>query len=169
MLGCPACFRRLIRSIGLPQRQSAYLFQNSVRRYQATSTLSQDTTSAQETRPPHRDAWKDSSTAWNQKDDQHKALRAKPPEETKEMRDLKSELKYLRDPAKLADHVQYVLSKNDFDKAIALVRLSSRSMLNVVSWNHLIDYQMKDGKTKAALETYNEVRPAPSNKYIPVV
>lgn len=71
---------------------------------------------------------------------------------------LLKELQYLQDPLKLADHIRYVLQNDDEAKAQALVRLSSRAMANTISWNHLIDYQMKQGRTKAALETYNEVR-----------
>lgn len=78
-------------------------------------------------------------------------------EKKKTLARLSSELKYLRDPKKLADHVAHVLRHDDQEKATALIRLSSRSIANVVSWNHLIDWQMKKGKTKAALDTYNEV------------
>lgn len=68
-----------------------------------------------------------------------------------------SELKYLRDPVKLAEHVAYTLEQDDVEKALALTRVSSRALSNVVSWNHVIDWQMKKGKTRAAFETYNEV------------
>ena len=67
------------------------------------------------------------------------------------------ELLYLKDPLKLADHVRNTLKHGDEEKATSLVRLSSRSVKNVVSWNHLIDWQMGNGKTKVAIETYNEV------------
>ncbi len=72
-------------------------------------------------------------------------------------RNLETELKYLRDPLKLADHVRYVLDQDDGDKAVALVRLSSKTAANTVSWNHVIDWQMKKGRTQAAITTYNEV------------
>ena len=71
---------------------------------------------------------------------------------------LKSELKYLTDPLKLANHVQHVLEHDDVDKALALVRLSSRAVANIVSWNHLLDWHMKKGKTKAAFDVYNEMK-----------
>ena len=84
-------------------------------------------------------------------------LDAKERERKRTLARLSSELKYLKDPRKLADHVAHVLEHDNEEKATALVRLSSRAIANVVSWNHLIDWQMKKGKTKAALETYNEV------------
>lgn len=74
-----------------------------------------------------------------------------------EVKFLQTELKYLKDPVKLADHVKHVLQGNDEEKAQALVRLSGRGMENTVCWNHLIDWQMKQGKTAKALDTYNEV------------
>ena len=73
------------------------------------------------------------------------------------MKFLQTELKYLKDPLELANHVKHVLDANDEEKAEALVRLSGRAMANTVSWNHLIDWQMRNGKTQAALSTYNDV------------
>jgi len=70
---------------------------------------------------------------------------------------LQTELKYLNDPFKLAQHILYVLQTGDEQKALALVRLSSRNLDNTVSWNHVVDWQMKQGKTSVAIDTYNEV------------
>jgi len=70
---------------------------------------------------------------------------------------LRTELKYLNDPFKLAQHILYVLQTGDEQKALALVRLSSRNLDNTVSWNHVVDWQMKQGKTSVAIDTYNEV------------
>lgn len=78
---------------------------------------------------------------------------------------ISTELKYLKDPLKLADHVRYVLSQDDGEKALALVRMSSKQLANTVSWNHMIDWQMKNRRANAALDTYNEVFPA---CYIPL-
>jgi len=71
---------------------------------------------------------------------------------------LQTELKYLKDPYKLAEHVAYMLEKDGGEKALALVRLATKSNAVTVSWNHLIDYHMRKGATKKALDTYNEVR-----------
>lgn len=70
---------------------------------------------------------------------------------------LQTELKYLNDPFKLAQHILYVLQTGNEQKALALVRLSSRNLANTVSWNHVVDWQMKQGKTSVAIDTYNEV------------
>ena len=79
-------------------------------------------------------------------------------QEQNQLKTLKSELKYLRDPLKLAQHIRHVLDHNGEEKALALARLSSKALANVVSWNHIINWQMQNGKTQSALHTYNEVR-----------
>ena len=74
--------------------------------------------------------------------------------------DLEKELYWVRDPLKLAVKIVNLLkrgSKDDYEKALALVRLASKSMPCTVSWNHLVDYNMSKGRVKAAVGTYNEV------------
>jgi len=70
---------------------------------------------------------------------------------------LRTELQYITHPAALADHVEDLLKKNDYEKALAMTRLSSRGASNTVSWNYLIDWNMKNVKRKGATEVYNEV------------
>lgn len=72
-------------------------------------------------------------------------------------RNLRQELKYLRDPLKLAGHVRETLRANDYDKAVALCRLASRDMQCIVSWNHCIDWLMARKETRKAMKLYNEV------------
>ena len=72
---------------------------------------------------------------------------------------LEKELRYLQDPMKLADNTISLLKKNDFEKALALVKMSSRTMACTVSWNHLMDYEMFKGRVSNAMKTYNDVRP----------
>lgn len=67
------------------------------------------------------------------------------------------ELKYTTDALKLADNVRFKLQDGEEAKASALVRLASKRMQCVVSWNHLIDYQMSKSRVNAALSTYNQV------------
>jgi len=70
---------------------------------------------------------------------------------------LRTELQYITHPAALADHVEDLLKKDDYGKALAMTRLSSRGASNTVSWNYLIDWNMKNEKRKGAIEVYNEV------------
>jgi len=70
---------------------------------------------------------------------------------------LRTELRYITHPAALADHVEDLLKKNDYEKALAMTRLSSRGASNTVSWNYMIDWNMKNEKRKGAIEVYNEV------------
>ena len=67
------------------------------------------------------------------------------------------ELDHLKDPLRLADRIWNILCQDDVDKATALVRMASPRMECVVSWNHIIDWNMSKGKVNTALKIYNEV------------
>lgn len=71
---------------------------------------------------------------------------------------LKLELRYLRDPLKLADHVRHTLRGNDVDKALGLCRMASKDMACTVSWNHCVDWHMARGKVVDAMKIYNEMK-----------
>lgn len=74
-------------------------------------------------------------------------------------RDLKRELPYLTDPLKLASHVLDLLHKGEAKKALVIVRLASSNQVPcTVSWNHLVDHDMKQGRVTDAMRIYNEVR-----------
>lgn len=70
---------------------------------------------------------------------------------------LREELKYLRDPLKLADYVHDLLQKDAFEKAAELVRMAGKSTPCTVSWNHLINYEMSQERVNSAVKLYNEV------------
>ena len=67
-------------------------------------------------------------------------------------------LQYLKDPLKIAEHVQATLAKDRYDEALLLVRTASRDTKVTVSWNHLIDYLMKQQRLNAAIKLYNEMK-----------
>lgn len=71
---------------------------------------------------------------------------------------LEMELRYLKDPLKLSEHVKYTLRREKFEKALDLCRLASKTMSCVVSWNAVIDYLMKKHKVNEALKVYNEMK-----------
>lgn len=62
------------------------------------------------------------------------------------------------DPYHIAQHVARVLEKGRFDEALMTARMASRNNKVEVSWNHLIDYLMKNHRLHAAVKLYNEVR-----------
>ncbi len=70
---------------------------------------------------------------------------------------LEHEIRWLRDPLKLGDHVVKLLKQDEFQKALALVRLGSRDIECTVSWNYLIDYYMSKARVSDAVKLYNEV------------
>ena len=73
-------------------------------------------------------------------------------------RALKKELLYLSDPLKLAEHIHYTLRCDNPDKALELVRLASREMSCIVSWNHIVDWHMQNRRPADAMRIYNEMK-----------
>ena len=86
---------------------------------------------------------------WETKDEQK--------ERSLKREDLEQELRYLKDPLKLANNTIKLLRTDQNQKALELVKLGSKDVACVVSWNHLIDYEMSKGRINAALKLYNEV------------
>ena len=71
---------------------------------------------------------------------------------------LQMELRFLKDPLKLSEHVKYTLRCEKPEKALELCRLASKDMNCVVSWNAVIDWLMKKHKINEALKVYNEMK-----------
>lgn len=72
-------------------------------------------------------------------------------------REIQAELKWMRDPLKLADNIRGLLREDEFEHAQQLVRAASKNVRCTVSWNHLINYQLSRNASSAAVKTYNEV------------
>ncbi|KAI1085837.1 hypothetical protein F5B20DRAFT_21137 [Whalleya microplaca] len=68
------------------------------------------------------------------------------------------QLQYMKDPLHIANHVKNTLDKGRFDDAALIVRKASAYTKLVVSWNHLIDYQLREGRLHAALKLFNEMK-----------
>ncbi|KAL2195495.1 hypothetical protein P885DRAFT_70589 [Corynascus similis CBS 632.67] len=71
---------------------------------------------------------------------------------------VKRVLRLTTDPYHIAQHVARVLEKGRFDEALMTTRLASRGNKVEVSWNHLIDYLMKNHRLHAAVKLYNEMK-----------
>ncbi len=69
---------------------------------------------------------------------------------------LRIEVRWLKDPVKLANHTVKLLHGDDFEKALEIVRLASKNVECTVSWNHLIDYEMSKARVTNAVKLYNE-------------
>lgn len=67
-------------------------------------------------------------------------------------------LQYLKDPLQIGEHVKQTLEKGRFDEALLLTRKASRDTAVTVSWNYLIDFQMKEQRLHAAVKLYNEMK-----------
>lgn len=70
---------------------------------------------------------------------------------------VKKRLTYLKDPVKIAEDIERTLAKDKFEEALALTRAACRNTNVVVSWNHLIEYQFKHNRMRAAFKLFNEV------------
>ncbi|KAI1335170.1 hypothetical protein F5Y15DRAFT_399174 [Xylariaceae sp. FL0016] len=71
---------------------------------------------------------------------------------------VQKELQYLQDPLHIAKQVKRTLDRNDFDHAASITRSASKSAKVAVSWNHLIDYQLRMDRIHTALKLYNEMK-----------
>ncbi|KAJ2987829.1 hypothetical protein NUW58_g4296 [Xylaria curta] len=70
----------------------------------------------------------------------------------------RKELEYLRDPLHIANRVRTALSKDNFELAALITRQASRGINVTVSWNHLIDHQLQNGRLHGAIKLYNEMK-----------
>ncbi|KAI0526472.1 hypothetical protein F5B22DRAFT_159488 [Xylaria bambusicola] len=70
----------------------------------------------------------------------------------------RKELEYLNDALHIANRVAAALNKDDFEVAAQITRQASKDKNVIVSWNHLIDYQLRNGRIHAAMKLYNEMK-----------
>ncbi|KAI0115213.1 hypothetical protein F4814DRAFT_418659 [Daldinia grandis] len=68
------------------------------------------------------------------------------------------QLQYLKDPLHIQDHVKKTLARGKFDDAMMITKKASRNAMVTVSWNHLIEYVLQQGKIHAGLKIYNEMK-----------
>ncbi|EAQ88950.1 hypothetical protein CHGG_05569 [Chaetomium globosum CBS 148.51] len=71
---------------------------------------------------------------------------------------IRRHLSLTQDPYHIAQSVAGMLEKGRFDEALMMARMSSRNTKVEVSWNHLIDHQMKNHRLHAAVKLYNEMK-----------
>ncbi|CAK7267718.1 hypothetical protein SEPCBS57363_002733 [Sporothrix epigloea] len=71
----------------------------------------------------------------------------------------KQRLRYLQDPYTIGKAVEDMLKKDGkLDEALQLTRTASKDHKVVVSWNHLIDYQMRQQRLTGAIKLFNEMK-----------
>ena len=161
MFECKACVFSCIRAIAgdsFPvlrrvasrrnQQHSSLTSYPRLRRYQSTRTSLNDLTPVATDRPKVTIRRHDSGET-------SAALKSR---SSVDRRALQTELRYLDDPLKLAEHVHYILRCNQPEKALELCRMASKTQGVVVSWNHCIDWLMSRGKFNSALKVYNEMK-----------
>ncbi|KAI1450677.1 hypothetical protein F5Y02DRAFT_690 [Annulohypoxylon stygium] len=67
-------------------------------------------------------------------------------------------LQYLKDPLDIANQVSRSLASGKFEEALLMTRKASKDTKVVVSWNYLIDWQLRNDKIHAALKLFNEMK-----------
>lgn len=160
MLDCKACIHKCIRTIladilpprPIPQRHGrAFLLplpNRSTRRAYATEAVISQTPSKHFDRIPRNR--KVTNSFERKRDGVARGLQFR-------KSNLERELRYLKDPLKLADHTRDTLRNGEEKKALETIRAASGDVQCTVSWNHLIDYEMTKGRVNAAVKMYNEV------------
>jgi hypothetical protein len=171
MLSCHNCMRRCLQTIigdsaalSSPLKTSLATRRNSTTRRQlnlqrtfqrqlpvpgSSASTSDSTVSPLSERTNRRQQWLESRGV-------------RPTDKPKKDSDDKSNairrnLKFLKDPLQLAEHVRKSLRDDNFDITLETVRAASKDVQCTVSWNHLIDWQLSKGRMNAAIHTYNEV------------
>jgi hypothetical protein len=169
MLTCQACMRRCVRTFvgDLPQvsissrSKSTYgISGRSARRY--TSFAAKEKLKADSSGHPNKVGDGPTSNAntrqkWIESRGVRPAWKEKAGVSSSIDRETALELKHMKDPLKLADFIRRKLQKDNFEDAQKFVRAASKHSQCVVSWNHLISWQLSKGSLNAALKTYNEV------------
>ncbi|KAK4226077.1 hypothetical protein QBC38DRAFT_481447 [Podospora fimiseda] len=71
---------------------------------------------------------------------------------------VRKHLQYLKDPLEIGNHVKSCLDAGRWDEALLMTRKASASTRVEVSWNYLIDHQLKGGHLAFAIKLYNEMK-----------
>jgi hypothetical protein len=171
MWACQACMNRRLRALvgDAPVLSPFLLFRQPVatspsrRAFQRSATGKNRQTSVKKTSNSsiHKPA-DVPSTRWEKRQEWLDSRGVRPAQKpVKEDVDqdfvVRKHLQYLKDPLKLAEHVRKCLRAGDLDTTLAIVRAASKSIQCTVSWNHLIEWYLSQGKMKSAIRTYNEV------------
>ncbi|RDA93371.1 hypothetical protein CP533_0338 [Ophiocordyceps camponoti-saundersi (nom. inval.)] len=71
---------------------------------------------------------------------------------------VKKHLAHMKDPWKIGKYVESALADSRFDEALLLTQTVSQDHPVVVSWNHLIAYQMKKKRFNQAIKLFNDMK-----------
>ncbi|KAI1213111.1 uncharacterized protein F4807DRAFT_412965 [Annulohypoxylon truncatum] len=171
MLTCRSCMRKAFTT----------LVNHTLRLENTFATLRPGSALAQSRRPnlkkyapvPHSASIATHDTAWDDSPDTERLTlddlfqddSKVPKEDTQKTRRLtpaewaaRKHLQFAKDPVDIAKQVQRCLHKDDFETAAIITRKAGRDAKVVVSWNYLLDYQLKKNRLHAALKLYNEMK-----------
>ncbi|KAK8090261.1 hypothetical protein PG997_005222 [Apiospora hydei] len=152
MFTCRACTRRLLTAV-VDHALAAEPTSNALRRsiISTTSTQQQTRSFAAATTAVERTKQQDGE------EEEDKPVMSK--KDTKALEwSVNKQLEYLSDPFHIANQVQAILDKNRFDEAKLMVLKASKGKNIAVSWNHLIDYEMRRQKLHSGIKLFNEMK-----------
>lgn len=159
MFVCRECWRRAFPAVSRPIRQL-----NATHWQQAP--ISSQRSFATAALVDRREDGSQSETGTTTDASQESSVEIRPPSRLTWV--VKKHLEHLKDPFAIAERVRETLAKDRFEEAALLTRTASRDAQCTVSWNHLIEYQMKNQKLRAAIKLYNEVRIPTSFSFLPL-
>lgn len=177
MLSCHACMRHCLQTIiGRPLQQlharsiptPRPVFRSCSRTYTQSHALLKEQRESAYQQDGHITISNSSSELSTTRFERNRQewLRSRgvrPPSKVKRRPNLETEasmnkhLQYLRDPLKLSEYVRTTLRNDDFETAEKVVHYASKKMQCVVSWNHLVDWQLSKGRMNAAIKIFNDV------------
>ncbi|KAH6890349.1 hypothetical protein B0T10DRAFT_316468 [Thelonectria olida] len=73
-------------------------------------------------------------------------------------RNVMKHLSWLDDPWHIAQHVSDLLEKNRYDEALLMTQKASAKYQVEVSWNHLIEYLLREQQLRNAIKLYNDMK-----------
>ncbi|KAK8041867.1 hypothetical protein PG993_006390 [Apiospora rasikravindrae] len=151
MFTCRACTRRLLTAVVDHALASEPTTSNALRR----STIS--TTSTQQQTRSFAAATSVVERTKQDGEDEEKPVMNK--KDTKVLEwSVNKQLEYLSDPFHIANQVQAILDKDRFEEAKMMVLKASKGKNIAVSWNHLIDYEMRRQKLHSGIKLFNDMK-----------
>lgn len=153
MFTCRACTRRLTTAV-VDHALSAEPSHNALRRSITSTTTAQQSRNYAATAAAS--AVERAIRGEDKPVEEPPVLNSK---ETKAMEwSVNKQLEYISDPFHIANQVQAILNKDRFDEAKMMVLKASKGKNIAVSWNHLIDYEMRHQKLHSGIKLFNEMK-----------
>ncbi|KAK6866176.1 Pentatricopeptide repeat protein [Apiospora arundinis] len=153
MFTCRSCTRRLLNAVAdhaLASEPTSNTLRQSIISTSAQQTRSYAAATSAVERPKRRDA---------EDEDLSPALRRDEDKNAKKIEwAVNKHMDYIKDPFHIAQAVQGHLDKDRYEEAKLMTVKASKGKNVTVSWNHLIEYQMRHQRLHGAINLFNEMK-----------